>query len=135
MAGKLSAAVTARLQDSDYIEAQNLALVSCVFAREINCVEGRAPLSPTPELAIKPMEPPAEAKRSVVIMGGGPVRCTDAWQQIQQAVLQANHEVKGLSDKTYERILKGVLPEPSLAKLAEIRARSQHWPKVEETLR
>lgn len=135
IAKRLAATCSKELSAGNYRQAKNIALVSCVFARELNCVKGQAPLTPTPDLAMRKIEPPEETKRSIVIMGGGAVSCAAIWKQVRETALQADHEVEGLDADTYGEFLKPILSKKDMAMLLEIRSRRGYWPKVEETLK
>jgi hypothetical protein len=135
MVQSLSAACSKALSESDYTRANNLALVTCVFAREVNCVNGKSPMRPTPELAMKSTEPTEQTERSIVILGGTPVSCAVIWKQVQEIALQASHEVKGLDSVTYAEILSSVLSKEEMTQLSEMRKRLNYYSQVEQTLK
>lgn len=137
MANKISSAVNDKMVSGDYVQARNLALASCIFAREINCVQGKPPLTPTPDLAMKITEPPGdEAKRTLIFLGGSLVSLGDAWKTIQETALQANKEIKGIDRVTYDDILKSALSEAELQQLQKLRAAKLYWAEqIEPTLR
>jgi hypothetical protein len=135
LAGRISGYIDEQAREWGLGNAWNMSLASCLFAREMNCVRGKEPRAPTPEMRLKAADPPkAEYEDAVIIIGGQPRNCAAVWRTVRSRTLQADQDVDGISVATYDEILQWALGEDEIAELRAIRERHGYWPKVEASL-
>lgn len=122
LGGKLKAYVTRQLDDHNMANAQNMAIASCFFAREMECVAGKAP-----RRTASAAEAEGESQMGLV-----------PWEQvrarIEGIVLKPDAPISGLTEDDYRAILAWALSEPDMNTIEEIRKRHGYWSELRAAL-
>ncbi|WP_321493338.1 outer membrane protein assembly factor BamD [uncultured Desulfobacter sp.] len=129
MANKIAFKVEGLLYGREVVNAENLSLASCVFAREMNCFLDKPILSPTPHLAMHVTEPPEYYSKyhiTHIVLSNGFIPVATAWRNIQSRTLQANYKIGGIASNQYDQILASALSGEDMKTLNEIRRIKGH---------
>jgi len=121
LGAKLKAYVLEKIDDYNMAGAQNMAIASCFFAREMECVAGKEP-----RLTASPSE---KQEKEMGLVAWEKVRA-----RIEGIVLKPDTPISGMSEDDYKAILGWALSDEDMKALEEIRKKHGYWLKLRTAL-
>ena len=119
---KLRAYVMKSLDEMNSSNAQNVAIASSFFAREMECVAGEPPR----------LESAAATDESGEL---GVVEWSKYREGIESIILDPDRNIGGMDTDGYESILGWALSEEDMSELKAIRSRHGYWDKLSTALK
>lgn len=122
MGDKLRAYVMTSLDNMNAAGAQNVAVASSFFAREMECVAGQPP-------RLESTAPDDEPGKLRALKWG------EYRARIESTILDPEHDIGGLTPDSYKTILGWALSKEDMSNLEAIRSRHGYWDKLSTALK
>jgi hypothetical protein len=121
LGAKLKAYVIEKLDDYNLEGAENMAIASCFFAREMECVAGKEP-----RLTANASD---KQEKEMGLVAWEKVR-----SRIERIVLKADIPISGMSEAGYKTILAWAFSEEDMKTLEGIRKKHGYWLELRTAL-
>ena len=120
MAEKLRASVKKSLNEENFMAANHLATVSCIFAREMDCVAGKPPNT---QSSARDTRPPQL------------LRPDEVKEIIESRILKSDVQIGEWNVASYMSSLRSALSEDDIRSLEDIRKRHGYWDALSTALK